>query len=63
MVPNTFKEAMTLPAKVQWKVTSDKEVVCLKIENSSWMEKVKRTSFLVGIGRYMCNILQLSWAD
>ena len=30
---NTFKEAMTLPAKVQWKAASDKEVASLKNHN------------------------------
>ena len=31
--PNTFKEAMTLPAKAQWKAASDKEVASLKRNN------------------------------
>lgn len=26
VIPNTFKEAMTLPAKTQWKAAADKEV-------------------------------------
>ena len=30
---NTFKEAMTLPAKVQWIAASDKEVASLKNHN------------------------------
>ena len=30
VIPNTFKEAMTLPAKAHWKVASDKEVASLK---------------------------------
>ena len=30
VIPNTFKEAMTLPAKAQWKAASDKEVASLK---------------------------------
>ena len=30
VIPNTFKEAMTLQAKAHWKATSDKEVASLK---------------------------------
>lgn len=30
IVPNTFKEAMTLMARVQWKAAIDKEVASLK---------------------------------
>ena len=33
VIPNTFKEAMTLPAKAHWKVASDKEVASLKRNN------------------------------
>ena len=33
VIPNTFKEAMTLPAKAHWKVASDKEVASLKKNN------------------------------
>lgn len=33
IVPKTFKEAMNLPANVQWKSTPDKEVVSLKNSN------------------------------
>ena len=33
VIPNTFKEAMTLPAKAHWKATSDKEVASLKKNN------------------------------
>ena len=32
-IPNTFKEAMILPAKAHWKAFSDKEVVRLKKSN------------------------------
>ena len=32
VIPNTFKEAMTLPAKAHWKAASDKEVASLKKE-------------------------------
>ena len=31
--PNTFKEAMTLPAKAHWKAASDKEIASLKKNN------------------------------
>ena len=33
VIPNTFKEAMTLPAKAHWKAASDKEVASLKKNN------------------------------
>ena len=33
ITPNTFKEAMTLPAKAQWKAASDKEMASLKKNN------------------------------
>ena len=33
VIPNTFKQAMTLPAKAQWKAASDKEVASLKTNN------------------------------
>ena len=33
VIPNTFKEAMTLPAKAHWKAASDKEVESLKKNN------------------------------
>ena len=33
VIPNTFKEAMTLPAKAHWKAASDKEVASLKKSN------------------------------
>ena len=33
IIPNNFKEAMTLPAKAQWKAASDKEVASLKKNN------------------------------
>ena len=33
VIPNTFKEAMALPAKAHWKVASDKEVASLKKNN------------------------------
>ena len=35
VIPNTFKEAMTLLAKVHWKAASDKEVASLKKNNTS----------------------------
>ena len=34
VIPNTFKEVMTLPAKAHWKAASDKEVVSLKKINA-----------------------------
>ena len=34
VIPNIFKEAMILPAKAHWKVTSDKEVASLKKNNA-----------------------------
>ena len=33
VIPNTFKKAMTLPAKAHWKAASDKEVASLKTNN------------------------------
>ena len=33
VIPKTFKEAMTLPAKAHWKAASDKEVARLKKNN------------------------------
>ena len=33
VIPNTFKEAITLPAKAHWKAASDKEVASLKKNN------------------------------
>ena len=33
VIPNTFKEAMTFPAKAHWKAASDKEVANLKKNN------------------------------
>ena len=33
VIPNTFKEAMTLPTKAHWKAASDKEVASLKKNN------------------------------
>ena len=33
VIPNTFKEATTLPAKAHWKAASDKEVASLKMNN------------------------------
>ena len=33
VIPNTFKEAMTLPAKAHWKAALDKEVASLKKNN------------------------------
>ena len=33
VIPNTSKEAMTLPAKAHWKAASDKEVASLKKNN------------------------------
>ena len=33
ITPNTLKEAMTLPAKSQWKAASDKEMASLKKNN------------------------------
>ena len=33
VIPNTFKKAMTLPAKAHWKAASDKEVTSLKMNN------------------------------
>ena len=33
VIPNTFKEAMTLPTKAHWKVASDEEVASLKKNN------------------------------
>ena len=35
ITPNTFKEAMTLPAKAQWKAASDKEMLSRKKSMSS----------------------------
>ena len=35
ITPNTSKEAMTLPAKEQWKAASDKEMASLKKNNVS----------------------------
>ena len=32
VIPHTFKEAMTLPAKAHWKAASDKEVASLKAD-------------------------------
>ena len=33
VIPNIFKEIMTLPAKAHWKVASDKEVASRKKNN------------------------------
>ena len=33
IIPNTFEEAITLPAKAQWKAASDKEMASLKNDN------------------------------
>ena len=33
IIPNTFKQAMTLPVKLEWKATSHKEVASLKKNN------------------------------
>lgn len=33
IIPNTINEAMTRPAKAQWKTTSDKEVASLERNN------------------------------
>ena len=33
ITPNTFSEAMNLPAKTQWKAASDKEMASLKKNN------------------------------
>ena len=46
VIPNTFKEAMTLPAKSHWKVASDKEVASLK--NNNIYTLVPATAVLAG---------------
>ena len=33
VIPNTFKEATTLPAKAHWKAALDKEITSLKKNN------------------------------
>ena len=65
VIPNTFKKAMTLPAKAHWKAASDKEVASLattipaghEIVGSRWVYKVKADK------SYKGRVVVLGWGQ